>query len=42
MSELQYVKPEKITLKGHPELKERWVQNIIAEDPTILGLGYLI
>lgn len=42
MSSLKYVKPEKIYLKGHPELNERWVQARIAEDPTILGLGDLI
>jgi len=27
---------------GHPELSERWVQERIAEDPSILGLGDVI
>lgn len=36
-----YVKPEMISLKAHPELDEKWVQSIIASDPTILGLGNL-
>ena len=36
---LKYIKPEHISLKKHPEFNERWVQNQIAEDPTILGLG---
>jgi hypothetical protein len=39
---LQYVKPEKLSLKNDPELSEAWVQERIAEDPTILGLGDLI
>ena len=39
---IPYIKPEKIWLKGHPELNEKWVQEIIAEDPSILGLGDLI
>lgn len=42
MSNFKYVKPERITLKGHPELNERWVQQRISEDPSILGLGTLI
>src|SRR5438105_1286538 len=39
---LTYVKPEKIWLKDHPELNERWLQDRIAEDPSLLGLGDLI
>jgi predicted transport protein len=42
MLKTSYVKPEKIWLKTHPELNETWVQEIIAEDPSILGLGDLI
>jgi hypothetical protein len=37
-----YLKPQKILLKTHPELSEKWVQERIAEDPTLLGLGELI
>lgn len=29
-------------VKGHPELTERWVQDRIAEDPSILGLGDVV
>ena len=36
-----YVKPERIWLKNHPELNEKWVQDRISEDPAILGLGDL-
>lgn len=39
---MKYVKPERISISGHPELTERWVQERIAEDPSILGLGDLI
>ncbi len=39
---MKYVKPEMLSLKGHAELDERWVQERIAEDPSILGLGELI
>ena len=37
-----YLKPEKINLRSHPELSEKWVQQRIAEDPTLLGLGELV
>jgi uncharacterized protein DUF5655 len=37
-----YLKPERLMLKSHPELSERWVQDRIAEDPSILGLGDLV
>ena len=39
---MEYVRPERIWLREHPELDERWLQARIAEDPTILGLGELI
>jgi len=42
MPDFKYIKPEKVTLKNHPELNEKWVQKIIGEDPSILGLGDLI
>src|SRR5436309_14855081 len=42
MTVLTYAKPERIRLKIHPELNERWVQDRIAEDPSILGLGDLV
>jgi len=39
---LEFVKPENINLKNHPEFNEKWVQDVIAKDPSILGLGDLI
>jgi hypothetical protein len=37
-----YTKPERLLLKIHPEYNERWVQECIANDPKILGLGDLV
>ena len=37
-----YLKPERLSLKGHPYLNEKWVQDLIADDPSILGLGDLV
>jgi predicted transport protein len=42
MASLKYVKPERIWLKEHPELDERWLQDRIGEDPALLGLGDLV
>ena len=37
MKGITYTKHEHISLKGHPEFNEKWLQDRIAEDPTILG-----
>lgn len=42
MGDHKFVRFEKIELRGHPELNERWVQERIAEDPSILGLDEVI
>jgi hypothetical protein len=42
MEKINLIKPEKINLLNHSELNEKWVQEIIAKDPSILGLGDLI
>ena len=36
---MDYFKLNSISLKDHPKINEKWVQKIIAEDPSILGLG---
>lgn len=36
---MKHIKLTSINLKNHPTLDERWVQKVIAADPTILGLG---
>lgn len=30
---------KRVDLKAHPQLNEAWLQDQIAEDPSILGLG---
>ena len=42
MDKINLIKPEKISLLNHPALNEKWVQEVIAKDPSILGLGDLI
>ncbi len=39
---MKFVKPDRVLLKDHPEFNEKWVQDRIAEDPSILGLGDLV
>ncbi|HLG13809.1 MAG TPA: hypothetical protein VJH03_04675 [Blastocatellia bacterium] len=39
---MKYEKLSKLSIRSHPELSERWVQERIAEDPSILGLGDVI
>lgn len=36
---MEYIKLKKISLKDHPQINEKWVQQKIVEDPSILGLG---
>lgn len=42
MTKLSYVKYEKISLVNHPQLDEKWIQDLISDDPSILGFGDLI
>ncbi|MFC1706920.1 hypothetical protein ACFL59_08900 [Planctomycetota bacterium] len=37
-----FVKAKRIFLRKHPNLDEAWVQGLIANDPSILGLGDLV
>ncbi len=39
---IQYVKGSRVWLKDHPEFDEPWLRDIIANDPSILGLGDLV
>jgi predicted transport protein len=39
---VKYTKLEPISMKNHSELSESWVQEVIADDPSILGLGDVI
>jgi hypothetical protein len=42
MSNLKYVKPERVWLRDDPSLNELWLHKRIAEDPALLGLGDLV
>src|SRR5687767_449578 len=39
---LNYVKPERISLRNHSIFNEKWLQDRIADDPSLLGLGDLV
>ena len=39
---IPFIRPKRISLKNHPIYSENWVQDIIADDPSILGLGDLV
>ena len=39
---MEFAKFEAVSIRNHPELNERWVQDRIAEDPSILGLGDVV
>src|SRR5438128_2587501 len=42
MRHVDYFEPEIISLSAHPELSEQWLQDRIAENPKIMGLGDLL
>ena len=39
---MKHVPLKTIQLKNHPELNERWLQDIIADDTSIIGIGDVI
>ena len=39
---VNYLPPKQIGLKNHPSLNELWIQDLIADDPSILGLGDVV
>ncbi|MGK2964858.1 MAG: hypothetical protein ACSLFM_04550 [Tepidiformaceae bacterium] len=39
---VRYEKLKKVSIRERPELRESWVQERIAEDPAILGLGDIV
>lgn len=39
---VNYVRSKQMSLKNHPTLNEHWIQDLIAKDPSILGLGDLV
>lgn len=41
-TKLEFVRPQRVSLLDDPELDEKWVQERIAENASILGLGDLV
>jgi hypothetical protein len=39
---MEFTKFETVSIRNHPELNERWVQDCIAENPSVLGLGDIV
>lgn len=39
---MKHIKLKTINLKNHAQFNERWLQDIIADDPSILGIGDVI
>lgn len=39
---MEFRKSRPISLKAHPVYHEKWLQERLAEDPTLLGLGDLV
>jgi hypothetical protein len=39
---MQYIRASRVSLKSHPVYNERWLQQRIADDPALLGLGDVI
>jgi len=37
-----YTPHERFSLKNHPKFNEKWVQDLIANHPSILGLANLV
>lgn len=38
---MEFRKSKAVSLKAHETFNEKWLQNQIASDPTLLGLGDL-
>ena len=36
---MKYEKRSQVSMKGHPDLTERWLQDKIVDDPSLLGFG---
>ena len=39
---MKHITLKTISLKKHPQLNERWLQDVIADDPSILGIGDVV
>jgi hypothetical protein len=39
---MEFMKSRAVSLKTHPQFSEKWLQDRLAEDPSLLGLGELV
>ncbi len=39
---MNHVTIKTVSLKNHPKLNEKWVQDVIADNPKLLGLGDVV
>jgi predicted transport protein len=39
---MKHTKLKTVSLKGHPQITEKWLQNVISEDPSIIGIGDVV
>lgn len=39
---MEFLPPQAISLKTHPQFNEKWLQQKLTEDPALLGLGDLV
>lgn len=39
---MKHVKLKTINLKNHAQLNEKWLQDVIADDPSVLGIGDVV
>jgi hypothetical protein len=39
---MEFRKSRPVSLKAHETYNEKWLQNLLVEDPTLLGLGDLV
>lgn len=39
---MKHIKLTTVPIKSHPQINEKWIQDVIAADPQILGLGDLV
>ena len=42
MHEIKVILTKKVSIKDDPILSEPWLQEVIANDPSVLGLGDLV
>jgi len=39
---MKHTKLKTVSLKGHPQITEKWLQDVISDDPSIIGIGDVV